>query len=144
MAQIDKVEAGRAEIAFRFAKAGANIAKRKDYRSHVRKFPSMVLTNGLAQAVAFAYSKAGQEGVQNLKDPASPPNDADPWALLYRQIEHYLRSSPFVSISADKLLVDQLVEMESARYRMVEQDVLAFCNWLRRFAEALISAEDES
>ncbi|RKY17086.1 MAG: type III-B CRISPR module-associated protein Cmr5 [Planctomycetota bacterium] len=142
--QIDKVEAGRAEIAFRFAKAGANIAKRKDYRSHVRKFPSMVLTNGLTQAVVFAYSKAGKEKVENLKNPASPPNSADPWALVYRQMEQYLRGSPFALIDANKLLVDQLVEMESPEYRMVEQDVLAFCNWLRRFAEALIEAEDES
>ena len=144
MTQIDKVEAGRAEIAFRFAKAGAGISKRKDYRSHVRKFPSLVLTNGFAQAVAFAYSKAGQKEVENLRDPASPPNDADPWALLYRQIEQYLRSSPFVSIRSDKSLMDHLVEMESPQYRMVEQDVLAFCNWLRRFADALIEAEDES
>ena len=58
--------------------------------------------------------------------------------------DRYLRGSPFALIDANKLLVDQLVEMESPEYRMVEQDVLAFCNWLRRFAEALIEAEDES
>jgi len=169
MTQIDKVEAGRAEIAFRWVqkvadkfrgKDGKPIKTATDYRSYVRKLPSLILANGLAQALAFAFSKAnwttgkGKDARPLRMDETDPdsenrwPNDVSAWTVLYRQIQEYLaRHTVFSSLPGSQQtpadLIKSLISVPSHQYRMAEQDVLAFCNWLRRFADALIPQDSE-
>ena len=172
MTQIDKVEAGRAEIAFRWVQKVADTFRDEhgkptktatDYRSYVRKLPSLILANGLAQALAFAFSKGKWTVKENGKEHALTMEETDPdrlestrgdkdkfsaWTVLYRQIQEYLaRHTVFSSLPRSQQtpadLIKSLVSVPSPQYRMVEQDVLAFCNWLRRFAEALIPQDSE-
>ena len=63
----------RAKAAWGFAQG-----KSKEYGQYVKKFPMYIKTNGLVNAVAFAYSKRGK--------PNKPKNE---WEQLYDDIQTY-------------------------------------------------------
>jgi CRISPR-associated protein Cmr5 len=64
---ITKLEKGRAEFAYKCAEEGKKIISKTQidgewyeddkYKSYVKKIPSMILSNGLGQTLAFVVSK---------------------------------------------------------------------------------------
>jgi len=42
-----------------------------------------------------------------------------------------------------KDLIDWVISCDSTDYRYITQEILAFLNWLKRFAEGLIEEEEE-
>lgn len=132
---INKLEKGRAEFAYKCAKDITEKEEdiRKNYRSYVRGLPAMILTNGLGQALAFI----------NAKKENPEKNQKNAYNYLYEHIEEYMKSGNTVKISVEngKNLVEWVISIDSQRYRWATEEILAFSNWLRRFAEALIPEE---
>ncbi|MFU0784237.1 MAG: type III-B CRISPR module-associated protein Cmr5 [Thermoanaerobacterium thermosaccharolyticum] len=98
----------------------------ENYRSYARKIPTMILTNGLGQTVAFVRSKFEKETA---------------YKLLYTQITEYIKSSCTSRITMPQEkndLVEWVISCNSTEYRYITSEVLAFLNWLRRLAEGLI------
>jgi len=128
-----KLEQGRAAFAYQCAEGGEKLVKNKEYKSYVKKMPMLIKTNGLGAAIAFAFAKDGKGG---------NPDKTKPWGLLYTQIEEWLKSDDKKLITFDTTqLAKKLTETDSATYRAVTVEVLAFLNWLKRFADALIEGE---
>lgn len=138
---VRKLEAGRAEYAFRCAKEGRDIAAGKeidgkryrdgDYRSRVRKLPSMVLVNGLGQTLAFIASKRQKEG-----------KEKNAYDLVYRQLSIYFSERcPSIRMPEGRDLCEWVISLDSQDYRQMTNEALAFLSWLGRFAEALIEGE---
>ncbi len=103
-----------------------------EYKSNVKKIPSMMKTNGLGPTFGFLYSKR---------------NGASPHKLIYRQTTEWLKHDfkQLVDFSkSNNDLVEAIVNMDSATYRSVTVEVFSFFNWLRRFAEGMIEGEVES
>lgn len=78
-----KLEQGRAEFAYNCVKR-ANVElgnKAKEYKSYSKKIPSMILTNGLGQTLAFVKAKSEKA-----------------YELLYEQMTEYLKSNSSVRI----------------------------------------------
>lgn len=125
-----KLEQGRAAFAYKCAEAGAELDKKKEYLSNVRKMPMQIKTNGLGAALAFAFAKGSKNGT---------PQTEKAWGLLYQHIEHWLRADNKQLIQFENnRLAAKLTEVDSATYRAVTIEVLAFLSWLKRFAEGLI------
>lgn len=126
---INKLEKGRAEFAYKCVKETTDISdkkKVKEYRSYIRKLPTMILTNGLGQALAFVVAKK---------------EDGNAYDLIYKQITDYMKSEHVTKISMpqDKNdLLEWIISCDSQDYRYITQEILAFLNWLRRFAEGMI------
>jgi CRISPR-associated protein Cmr5 len=103
----------------------------KNYRSYVKKIPTMILSNGLGQTLAFIKSKSEKGNAYNL---------------IYEQLTEYMRS-PYTTrmqMPEDKKeLIDWVISCDSEKYRYITQEILAFLNWLKRFAEGLIEEEEE-
>jgi CRISPR-associated protein Cmr5 len=116
------IESGRAEFALDAVKDVKDTKNAKEYKSYARKFPSLVLTNGLAAAVAFAVDKGGA------------------YTLLYNNISDWLEKKGFF---AGEKLEDYVCSLNSDEYRVVTNEVLALFEWLRRFASGLIEGEAE-
>jgi CRISPR-associated protein Cmr5 len=95
----------------------------KDYDSWVKKVPVLIFTNGLGQTAAFLKSKKDEEK-----------------QLLYAHLSEWLTSqvawSPQAQQRAD--LIDRLIHESSQNYRRATVEALAFLNWLKRFADALL------
>jgi CRISPR-associated protein Cmr5 len=103
----------------------------KEYKSYAKKLPMMIKTNGLGAAVTFAFSKA---------------KDGNAWELLYNHVSDWLKQPHKVFLlgtHASKPLTEAIISLPSTEYRAVTVEVLAFMNWLRRFAEGLIEGEAE-
>lgn len=130
-----KLEQGRAAFAYQCAEAGAKLGKNKEYKSYVKKMPMLIKTNGLGATAAFTFAKGSKGGEANRENP---------WGLLYGQIEDWLSKDEkqLIPITPNKLAFT-LTEIESWRYRSVTIEVLAFLNWLKRFADALIEGESQ-
>lgn len=125
-----KLEKGRAKFAYECVKKAKEKLgeKAKEYKSYSKKIPMMILTNGLGQTLAFvkAKSKNGNE-----------------YELIYNQMLEYLKSDSNIRITMpnDKDLVEWVISCSSNEYRYITQELLAFLNWLKRFAEGMIKVD---
>jgi CRISPR-associated protein Cmr5 len=94
----------------------------------VKKFPQMVLTNGLGQALAFVKSKSSKGA----------------YSVIYSQLTDYFRSPhSFLNMPENCELVEWIISLDSATYRHATEETLALFKWLRRFAEGMIQTTNE-
>lgn len=129
---IQKLEQGRAEFAYKCVKEAVEKSEKgqKEYKSYAKKIPQMILSNGLGQTIAFIYSKC---------------QNSDTYKLIYDQIGRYLKSEATsrIKINENEDLISWIISHDSDEYRYLTQEVLAFFNWLRRFAEGMIEGDEE-
>jgi len=133
---INKLEKGRAEFAYKCLEKAIEIfkdnsKKQKEYKSYTRKIPTMILSNGLGQTLAFIKAKSEK---------------GNAYDLIYKQLTEYMKSDHTARIKMPQEkndLVEWAISCDSATYRYITQEILAFLNWLKRFAEGLIEAEEE-
>jgi len=103
----------------------------ENYRSYVKRLPQMILSNGLGQTLAFVYSKKKK---------------GNAYEFIYFHISQYLESEIPARIppkEKDKDLAEWVINLDSLQYRYVTEEVLAFLNWLQKFAEGMIETEEE-
>ncbi|MEZ4955204.1 MAG: type III-B CRISPR module-associated protein Cmr5 [Saprospiraceae bacterium] len=123
-----QLEQGRANAAYKrvrdFVDSNPGKSTLDEYKSYSKKFPMMVKTNGLGAALAFIKSK--QKGA---------------YKRLYEDLSEWLKEDhkKIIDLMYSDLL-DKVVSIDdSAKYRAVSNEVLAFMNWHRRFTEGMIS-----
>ena len=132
---IKGIEQGRAKFAYECANHVSKELK-GSYKSHVKSFPMLVKTNGLGAAVAFLFSKKDKEhGV--YKEIGKSIVD---WLKKDERCKDY----GLKNLSDLKSLAEGIVKLDSLHYRALTIEILAFFNWLRRFAEGLIEEEVEN
>ncbi len=103
----------RAKAAWGFAQG-----KNGTYASYVKKFPMYIKTNGLINAVAFAYSKENE------------------WKILYNNIEEYFKQHTQILTFTDKdPLIQVLINADENALRMATAETLALFTWLKRFVK---------
>jgi len=127
---IAKLEKGRAESAYKCVEEAIEKLKdkSKDYKSHVKKIPSMILSNGLGQTLAFIKAKSNSKS-------------GDAYKLIYEQLTNYIKSecpSRIKMPQNEKELIKWVINLDSTDYRHLTEELLSFLNWLKRFSEGLI------
>lgn len=140
-----KLEQGRAAEAYKYAEDGRKLGggpkldeqgnvkseskTAKEYKSYVKKLPMLIKTNGLGAAMSFCFSK-GKGKTDNA------------WGLIYHQITNWLKKDEkhLIEITNDDLM-KALTNADSPTYRATTIEVLALLNWMRRFAEGLITKD---
>ena len=122
-----QLEQGRANTAYKrvkeFVDSKPGTSTVDEYKSYSKKFPMMVKTNGLGAALAFIKSKQKKA-----------------YTRLYEDLTEWLKEDhkKIIDLSQGDLL-EKVVNMDdSAKYRAVSNEVLAFMNWHRRFTEGMI------
>jgi CRISPR-associated protein Cmr5 len=124
------LEQGRAAFAYGAAVEGAGLSKSSEYKAYVKKLPMYIKTNGLGAAMSFAFAKG--KGSKN-----------NAWGLIYHQIEDWLKEDDKQLIELYNIsLMKALMNSDSSAYRATTIEVLALLNWMRRFAEGLITKDD--
>jgi len=129
------IERGRASFAFDCALKGKNLGEEKaqEYKSYVNNVPVHVKTNGLGAALAFVYAKKNAKKKEgNEKENA--------YAKIYQQTCEYINeyANHIISGISEDDMVKTIISLDSSRYRALTVEVMAFFNWLRRFANGLI------
>jgi CRISPR-associated protein Cmr5 len=131
---ITKLENGRAEFAYGCVENAIQTfqserKKQKEYKSYVKKIPSMILSNGLGQTLAFVKAKS---------------KTGNAYDLIYKQLTKYMKSEHTTRISMpqnENDLAKWAISENPEKYRYITQEILAFLQWLKRFAEGLIEEE---
>jgi CRISPR-associated protein Cmr5 len=116
-----------------FEKDIANLYEKtkKEYKSYVKKIPMLIKTNGLGATFAFMLSKGGTYEVIGEQ------------VLSWLEIDEkrFLNDD---DINSFKDLNKKIICSKSPEYRALTIEVLAFFNWLKRFADGLIEGEAEN
>ena len=99
-----------------------NYKSPKEYKSYVKKIPSLIQTNGLAATFAFMYSKKGT------------------YEVIYKQVEKWLKERDF-DINGE--FIKWIITQNSPEYRRVTNEVMGIFVWLRRFAEGMIEKDED-
>lgn len=94
----------------------------KEFVSTVKKFPSLIHTCGLAQAVAFALAKKNEEFIGYL-------------AAVLRAVDH-------AEVTDHKALDLHARSKSLSEYLRLSRDAINAASWLKRYVEAA-AGEDE-
>lgn len=121
------IEEGRASFAFREVKdfVDSHRGKKdanKNFKSYIKKMPTMIQVNGLGQTIAFYYSKG------------------EVYTQIYSIIEKSLRQR-FDNFSAD--LIEWIVNLDSKQYRIATEETMALLNWMRKFVSGMVEDSDQ-
>lgn len=137
------IEQKRAGFAYECAEKGSrltddkNNSKANEYKAYAQKAPALIKTNGLAVTLAFFKAKAKGENPDQCNVEMRTA-----YGLIYSQIRDWIVKCDLKLLSIDEdfnlVLVEEVIKQESASYRAITLEVLAFLQWLRRFAEGLI------
>ncbi|MDR4506853.1 MAG: type III-B CRISPR module-associated protein Cmr5 [Candidatus Brocadiaceae bacterium] len=100
---------------------------KKEYRSIVMKLPTLILTNGLGQTLAFLKSKGKN-------------NDSNPEEKVYEDLQGWLTKPNAVNWgrATHEKLIERIMAVDSNKYRFITIECLSFLNWLKRFADAVL------
>jgi CRISPR-associated protein Cmr5 len=87
-----------------------------EYRSFVKKFPALIHTCGLAQAVAFALAKQENDYIEDLAE--------------------VLRDSGHPEITSAQTLHERARTQPLSGYLRLSRDAINAASWLKRYVEA--------
>ena len=127
MSFVRTIEQERSKFAYECVKKIKDKKFSGDYKSLVKKFPMMLLKNGLLQTVAFLEAKA-----------------KDHHKALLGQLKEYLTDISPLNLKIDMDVSEYLSSIDVGIYRNITSDILTFSKWLGRYAEALIEKEGAS
>lgn len=102
---------------------------RKEYGSLIRGLPAMILSDGLAQTLAFLLAKG--------KGDATKPHQA-----AYTHVSIWV--CQHLKAERDTDLLQWILHKPSADYRRAASESLAYLHWLKRFVEAKDWKSDEA
>lgn len=118
------VEQLRSASAWKDVSATKNLVYAKKYKSLAKNAPADIQTNGLGQSVAFWRAKGKDEHKR-----------------LFEHLSGWLKTQ----VTQGELHLWIMADTTSSEaYRRATVEALAYLGWLKRFAEAEISGEEES
>ena len=117
------IENGRAKDAFEKVHQ-LSPEELEHYVSYIRKMPMMIKTNGLAQTLAFYLSANKKE-----------------YQTVYKHLSSWvMQPDTKKRLGLDKQKANDLMEatiaLESADYRTLTVEIMAYLEWLKRFSVA--------
>ncbi|MBI4497300.1 MAG: type III-B CRISPR module-associated protein Cmr5 [Chloroflexi bacterium] len=127
------LEQQRALYALQTVQRHAQDKYASQYGTLVRSLPSMVLQNGLGQALAYLLAATGGKGVQ-----------AQAARALYEELQDWLGPVSHQSERPDQVyregtdLMAALMAGSRAEYQQAQQTALALLGWMRKFADAYL------
>ena len=124
MAKIESLEQKRAKLAWEFIHdelAKKDNSTQKEFKSAIRKLPTMILTSGFGQTIAFHLSKEKNK----------------PHYEIIKNVVVALNELTKISgIDTPEKLVKEITSTDHETYILLSREALKYTTWLKRFAEA--------
>ena len=136
-----RVESSRAVFALDCVKNAFESPASKEYKSYCMRIPSLIVANGLAATVAFVFAKKNdKQGNENKK---SANSRCEAYKLIYQNIFQYVNnySGGSITNNNDSALLSYILNLQSAEYRSLTNEIIKLFEWMRRFAEGMIEGE---
>ncbi|MED3907248.1 type III-B CRISPR module-associated protein Cmr5 [Geobacillus thermodenitrificans] len=125
------IENGRAAFAFQEVKQAKEQLREnfETYRSYVKKMPSLIQVNGLGQTLAFYFQKKKQKE----------------YKAIYHTLAQWMKEQfPEQFPSGNEELVEIVVNLSSAEYRLWTMEALALLDWMRKFVDGMAKDDGEA
>jgi CRISPR-associated protein Cmr5 len=124
---LDQRRAAHAWTAIQNLKRNPQQPEREEYAGEAKKLPIRIMTSGLGQALAFLLAKAKdkKKSLHQLHE------DLTDWVLRQRGLRGLAQDS----------LIRSVIEGNSDFLRQATDEVLAYLQWLNRFAEAELRSD---
>lgn len=116
------IEQERAKYAFDKANT-VPLEHKKSYKSYVKNLPMLIKSSGFGSAMAFVFVKSKKETEKAYE-------------YIYNHIKEHLEKMEIVDRN-DKGLAENIVNLDTEKYRYATLEVLELLKWSRRFAEGL-------
>ena len=123
MTKRKSIENGRAEAAFKYVQDVKNESFANEYKSYIKRLAPQIKTNGLGNTLAFVCSN----------------NNKKAYNSIYTQLEDWLKKKNLV----EKSLLDEILSVDSKKYKYITKETLALLNWWRRFVDGEIESKDD-
>lgn len=131
MSSLENIEHERAKEAWNcidYVNSEKTDTFKKEYRSIVMKSPTLILTNGMGQTLAFLRSKG--------KGDESRPEEK-----LYRDIESWLDKRMRWTTKGG--LMEKIIALPNDKFRYATSETLSYLSWMKRFADAVLPKEGD-
>ena len=97
------------------------------YISYISAMPATVVMNGLGQALITQLAKS------------KPSNRLDSHRLIYQHLCDWLSKQVKELKGEPDQLIDRLMEQDQSVYILAQAECMAYLNWLKKFARALLA-----
>lgn len=110
------LEQTRAKVAWDFISEVRGKDYQKDYRAYVRRAPTLILSNGLGNTLAFWKAKGGA------------------YTKLYEHINRWFKER----YSDEEDILEWVISETTSSLEVFKEtkEVISLLNWMKRFAEA--------
>jgi len=123
------LEQRRAKHALEKVKSIRDKKYESKFRSYVERLPSMIVMNGLGQAMAFELACAELGKTENRTSEMEAHNE------LYKIVESWLKEC---KVYPNGNLIESIVENEQETYIRAQAESLAYLEWLKKFSQAYL------
>ena len=124
MAEIKSLEQKRAKLAWEFVHdqlAKKDKGTQKEFKSAIRKLPTMILTSGLGQTIAFHLAKG---------------KDKPHYEVIKNVVAAIYELTKISDIETPEKLMEKITSTDHETYILLSKETLKYATWLKRFAEA--------
>ncbi len=136
MSQRVSIEKERMKAAYDAADKSSN---KKEFESYVNKLPAYILTNGLGNTLAYLAGKTEQSWKEVIDAIFNWLNNQySGFQDKMQNLEGKTNGEKLLNLIKDE-------KMDDAQMRAFTAEILAYVNWLRKFAKAFrIKIEDDT
>lgn len=126
VSEVKTLDQRRAQHAWKAIQNIKNDSGAEHYAREAKKLPMRIMSAGLGQALAFLRAKASEKpGLEQLHQ------DLTDWVFQGRGLQGAVSNS----------LLRSIIEGDAVFLRRATDEVLAYLEWLNRFAEAEIAVD---
>ena len=112
-----------------------------EYKSYARSLPSMIINNGLGNALAFELSKSKDKS-NNLTAHGYLLRHIREFANGYLDFKGGGSSSDQDVLYSEKEFVRRIMGLDMQSYMFWTEQILLFLDWLRKFADGMIEKNE--
>ena len=125
--QKNTIDQRRAADALTKIRSIANGGNDGFYKSYISAMPATIVMNGLGQALITQLAKS------------KPSNPLDSHRLIYQHLCDWLSEQVKGLEGNPDQLIDRLMEQDQSVYILAQAECMAYLNWLKQFARALLA-----
>jgi CRISPR-associated protein Cmr5 len=115
-----------------------NNEEKTKYKEYVAALPATIIMSGFGQALASYMAKAAKGDAQSKESYKAIVHDLDDWLVKVNGTRLFAGVKP----QHGQRLIDYLTECNREQYLIAQAETMAYLEWLKKLANALLDETD--
>jgi len=139
------LEQKRAEYAFNKIKEVVGKSYEKDFSSLIGRLPTLILTNGFGNTLAFLFSKGKDHHLVAVAIIVNWLfNETDLKIFKTDFNKEWVNNPEAIRKNIGNILNPIVLNASTEEYILATEETLRLLNWLKRFSEAMLKKENDN